>query len=360
MAQQDNRGRLLRDPAFKRICSHSRMIADALRGYAAKPGGPLDPRTVAALDFRTLRKLPAEWAREDFRLRLSDQVWRVRFRRARDRSAPAGHLLILVEFQSQPHPDMALRMAGYTVQIHEELEAAGVVRRGGLRPPIFPMVIHNGPGRWTAPTTLSGLIAKPALPLAVAVRPKNIGNAGLAADLAAFQLNHAYFTLDFHRHRADDPSSDNAMSLLIALESASTPDELLPLLRVLRGLTPRRLAGTMLEWTLRRLGVDVETAEEMRRMASLDEFHSQLEERARGWTEQWFAEGRAEGVAAHREGLRRQATLRFGASARLLDAHLDGVGSSAKLTEIGEWLVVDTLDELIAKIEAEATDGRID
>ena len=137
---------------------------------------------------------------------------------------------------------------------------------------------------------------------------------------------------------------------------------------MLRGLTPRRFAGTMLEWTLRRLGVDVETAEEMRRMASLDEFHSQLEERARGWTEQWFAEGveqgieqgRAEGVAAHREGLRRQATLRFGASARLLDAHLDGVGSSAKLTEIGEWLVVDTLDELIAKIEAEATDVRID
>lgn len=227
------------------------------------------------------------------------------------------------------------------------------------------MVIHNGPGRWTAPTTLSGLIAKPALPLAAAARTKDIGDARYVADdLAAFQLSHAYFTLDFHRHRADDPSSDNAMSLLIGLESASTPDGLLPLLRVLRGLTPRRLAGTMLEWTLRRLGVDVETAEEMRRMASLDEFHSQLEERARGWTEQWFAEGvehgRAEGVAAQREGLRRQAALRFGASARLLDAHLEGVGSAAKLTEIGEWLVVDTIDELIAKIEATATDGRID
>ena len=116
----------------------------------------------------------------------------------------------------------------------------------------------------------------------------------------------------------------------------------------------------MLEWTLRWLGVNDDTAEEMRRMASLDEFHSQLEERARGWTEQWFAEGRAEGIAAHREALRRQAALRFGASARLLDAHLEGVGSSAKLTEIGEWLVVDTLDELIAKIEATATDGRID
>ena len=84
MARQNNSDRLPRDPAFKRICSHPRMIADALRGYAAKPNGPLDPRAVAALDLRTLEKLPAEWVRPDFRKRLGDQVWRVRFRWARD------------------------------------------------------------------------------------------------------------------------------------------------------------------------------------------------------------------------------------------------------------------------------------
>ena len=159
-------------------------------------------------------------------------------------------------------------------------------------------------------------------------------------------------------------------------------------------------------------------------MASLDEFHSQLEERAQGWTEQWFAEGmergraegieqgivqgiergmergieqgivqgiergieqgmeqgivqgiergivqgiergmergRAEGVAAQRDALRRQAAVRFGAAAGLLDTHLEGVGSSAKLAEIGEWLMVDTIDELIAKIEATALKSGID
>ena len=152
------------------------------------------------------------------------------------------------------------------------------------------------------------------------------------------------------------------MSVLIGLESAATPEGLLRPLAALRGLTERRLAGKMLDWTLRRLGVDNETAEEMRRMASLDEFHSQLEERARGWTEQWFAEGReqgrAEGVAAQREVLRRQAALRFGASARLLDAHLEGVGSSAKLAEVGEWLMVDPMERLIAKVEAAAAADR--
>ena len=390
MARQNTSDPLPRDQAFKRICSHSRMIADALRGYAAKPNGPLDPRTVAALDLRTVEKLPAEWVRPDFRKRLGDQVWRVRFRWARDWSDPGGHLLILVEFQSRRHPDMALRMADYAVRTYDELEAAGVVRRGEPRPPIFPLLMHNGPGRWTAPTTLDGLIARPASPPAAA-RPGDVEAVRLAArDLAAFQLRHAYWPLDFHRHRDDAPRPDNGMSVLIGLESATAPEGLLRPLAALRGLTERRLAGTMLDWTLRRLGVDDEMAEEMRGMASLDEFHSRLEERARGWTEQWFAEGRergrvegmergrvegrergrvegietgmergrAEGVAAQREALRRQAALRFGASARLLDAHLEGVGSSAKLADVGEWLMVDTMEQLIAKVEAAAADDR--
>lgn len=103
-------------------------------------------------------------------------------------------------------------------------------------------------------------------------------------------------------------------------------------------------------------------------MASLDEFWSQLEETAEGWPEQFRAEGRAEGiergieqgiergraegVAAQRAGLREQAALRFGGSAERLDPLLDGVDSPAKLVEIGRWLMVDTIDELVAKIKA--------
>ena len=103
-------------------------------------------------------------------------------------------------------------------------------------------------------------------------------------------------------------------------------------------------------------------------MASLDEFWSQLEETAKGWPEQFRAEGRAEGieqgiergraegVAAQRAGLREQAALRFGRSAERLDPLLDGVDSPARLVEIGRWLMVDTIDELVAKIEAAAGD----
>ena len=99
-------------------------------------------------------------------------------------------------------------------------------------------------------------------------------------------------------------------------------------------------------------------------MASLDEFRSQLEETAKGWTEQLLAQGRAEGVeqgraegvAVQRASLRRQAKLRFGASAGRLDPFLDRVGSSAKLSEISAWLMVDTIDQLAAKVEVAAAE----
>ena len=94
-------------------------------------------------------------------------------------------------------------------------------------------------------------------------------------------------------------------------------------------------------------------------MASLDEFRSQLEERARGWTEEWFAQGVEQGrVEGERSGLRRLATVRFGASARRLDPLLDEVRSAATLAAIGEWLMVDPLDQLIAKVEAATRDDR--
>ena len=120
-------------------------------------------------------------------------------------------------------------------------------------------------------------------------------------------------------------------------------------------------------------------------MASLDEFRSQLEERARGWTEQLLAQGReegiergieqgiergieqgieqgiergrAEGVAAQRATLRRQAALRFGAAAERLDPFLAKIDSLAKLAEISVWVMTDTIDQLAAKVEAAAEDG---
>ena len=364
MATPRESNRQPRDPALKAIFSHPRMLADALRGYAVRPRGPLDPHTIAALNFNTLEKLPAEWITPDFRRRIGDQAWRVRFRWAPDWSDPGGYLLILVEFQSHRRSDMALRMASYAMRLYDELEATGVLRQRTPRPPIFPLVIYNGPGRWTAATTLDRLIAAPAQPPAASAHAEEAEIASQAArDLAAFQLSHAYFALAFHPYRKDDPHVDNAMSLQIGLENASTWDELRQLVDMLRRLPERRLVETMLEWALQRLNADNETAEEMKAMASLDHFYSQLDERAKGWRDQLFAEGvqqgRAEGVEMGRAMLRRQAGRRFGASAEPLYPLLDKVHSTATLEEIGDWVMADTIDQLIAKVKAAVADDRI-
>ena len=206
------------------------------------------------------------------------------------------------------------------------------------------------------------MVALPPPPPAAAERPEDVKAARVVArDLREFQLNYGCWLLDFDPHRGDDPSADNGMSLLIGVDSAANPDRLARPLELLRDLPERELAGKMLDWGLRRLGVDKEMAEEMKRMANVEErFYSQLDVRVREWTQQWLEQGRAEAVAAQREELRRQAALRFGASARRLDAPLESVASAAKLAEIGVWLMVDTMEQLLAKVEAAAADDHID
>ena len=178
MTSYNDNEQLTGDPAFREIFSHPEMIASAMRGYAVRPTGPLDPRTVDAMDFTTLEKLPAEWIGDDFRRQQGDQVWRVRFRGVQDWTDPNGYLLILVEFRSQPDPDMAQCIADYSRRLYEELQVAGVVRQDGPRPPIFPLVIHNGRQPWNIPTERGAPTGEPTMPASDTARPEYSHQAG--------------------------------------------------------------------------------------------------------------------------------------------------------------------------------------
>ena len=126
------------------------------------------------------------------------------------------------------------------------------------------------------------------------------------------------------------------------------------------------LARTMPDWALWRQGIAGAKAEELKTMASLDNFHSRLEENVKIWAEERRAEGRAEGVeqglaeglASQRIALKRQAALRFGAPAQVLEPLLERIDSPTRLADVSEWLIVDTLDELVAKVRAVAAADR--
>ena len=119
-------------------------------------------------------------------------------------SALAGAwLLLLLEFQSRADTDMALRTLGYVVELYRDLEAQGVVQPGTRRPPVLPVVIHNGESPWSAPVQVADLIALPRVP------------AQVRRDLRALQPSQRLHVVDFPRHRQDDLVPGNVVSLQI-------------------------------------------------------------------------------------------------------------------------------------------------
>ena len=73
---------------------------------------------------------------------------------------------------------------------------------------MLPVVLYNGPERWTAPVEAGDLIAP-------------TGEA-----LAPFQPSQRYFLLDEGRWGKDDLPGRNLMSALVGLETSATAQEL--------------------------------------------------------------------------------------------------------------------------------------
>ena len=337
---------------------HRQAILD-LRRYLVAPNGLLGPETLAALDFSTLAKLPAEWVTADFRRRHGDQVWRIRFREAAEDAGAGAWLLLLLEFQSRADPDMALRILGYVVELYRDLEAQGVVRPGTRRPPVLPVVVHNGASPWRAPVEVAELIALPEVPTQV------------RRDLATLQPSQRLHVVDFPVHRQEDLVPGNVVSLQIGFEHAG-PSDYARLLPAVAEIEDAGLRRTVWEWAVRRARRDGLVLEEVDMEGTY--FRSRIGENMRRATRAWFAEGRAEGME---EGLRRgreqgveqgraqgleqqrallvrQITTKFGAgAAQRVSPLLDRVTDPALLAEVGDALLVSATEtELVARIEA--------
>ena len=186
--------------------------------------------------------------------------------------------------------------------------------------------------------------------------------------------------------------ADNIVSLQIGFEHARGAEALAPLVRALLVVEDGGLKRTMYAW-VRLLGerhrMDLPPMEELEAMGSLDEFRSRFDEKVRGWTEQWFAEGvergleqglaqgvergleqglaqgvergleqgLAQGAEEQRALLHRLASVKFGAAtAERLSPLLAQVTTPATFTEIGEWMIECSAEaELISRVEAVVT-----
>ena len=327
----------MQDERYRTVFAFPRMVEDLLRGFAAR-------EWAGALDFSTLRKMPAEYVSDERLVRRGDAVWEV--------CLDAGRaVLVVVEFQSSEDPRMALRLLAYTALLYQELarnDASGLDDAGRL-PAVLPVVLYTGEARWTAPREVGEL-----------VQP-------VPAVLAAYRPTQRHVVLDARHVRVEDLPESNLVTALVRLEQTRTPWDLVEVVRVLRrwlrrpdddGL--RRVLG---RWVREVAESFAPPGEALGAELTLEEVEMTVVERAREWSRQLIREGREQGLeqglAHERALLRRQAISRFGAdTAERLEEVLAGVADPERLAEVGEWLVrCETGDELLARAVAARTES---
>lgn len=316
----------MHDERYRTVFAFPRMVEDLLRGFVAR-------EWAGALDFSTLRKMPAEYVSDERLVRRGDTVWEVCLDERRA-------VLVVVEFQSSEDPRMALRLLAYTALLYQELarnDAPGLDEAGRL-PAVLPVVLYTGEARWTAAHEVGAL-----------VQP-------VPAVLAAYRPAQRHFVLDARHVGVEDLPEPNLVTAVVRLEQTRAPWDLVEVARRLRrwlrrpdddGL--RRVLGS---WVREVAESFAPRGEALGAELTLEELEMTVVERAREWSRQLIREGREQGLAHERALLRRMAALRFGAdTAERLEEVLAGVSDPERLAEAGEWLVrCETGDELLARV----------
>ena len=345
--------RCVHDERYKTIFVHPRMVEDLLRGFVAREWS-------GAIDFSTLRKMPAEYVSSTRISRRGDAVWQVRFRDGR-------HLLVVLEFQSRHDARMALRILAYTALLYQELDRneTPLLDEHSRLPAVLPVVLYNGETPWKAVEEVSELI-QPVDEVLVPCQP-----------------SQRYRVLDERHVGDDDLPSRNLMTAVVRLEQIRAPSDLVPLTGMLRDWlrSPEDddLRRAFTDWVRniaqRLMPGGAKLGSEM----TLEDVRMTLVERVGEWPKQWLREGREQGI---REGieqgleqglerglerglsheralLRRQAISRFGPdTARRLSEMLAEIAAPNRLAEIGEWLVrCDTGDEFLARVASAPNEG---
>jgi hypothetical protein len=136
------------DSGYKLLFSHPEMVTDLLTGFVHEDW-------VKELDFTTLEKRSGSYVSDDLRPRADDIVWRVRWR---DRWL---YVYLLLEFQSDVDPFMAVRLLVYVGMLYQDLIRTKQLTEEGQLPPVLPLVLYNGQHPWTAKTEVNDLIVPP-------------------------------------------------------------------------------------------------------------------------------------------------------------------------------------------------------
>ena len=289
------------------------------------------------LDFDTLDPLPTDRISGGLVQRQMDLLCKVRFR--------GGwlYLLILLEFQSENDPFMALRILTYTCLTYEELIRRGEIKPGNKLPPLLPVAVYNGRPRWRAATDVNELVAPVTEPL------------------AQYLPSFRYLLLDLQRIGEQDPQSRDLVTSLGIVERDPTPENLQ---RILGGLI-RRFRGPEFAEFHQALRSWVAGAAEAWQISEADlagmmsfKEDEEMYERAKELRDQVHRDGVRQGLEQGRREralvVRRFAARKFGAeAAERLTRILEDRADADRLDEVVDAIIdCDSGAELFARVRA--------
>lgn len=259
------------DSGYKLLFSHPEMVRDLLLGYV--PG-----EWVQDADFSTLEHVNGSYVSESERQRHDDMVWRVRIQ---DRWL---WVYLVLEFQSDPDPWMAVRMMVYVGLLAQNLIREGELHQGRL-PPILPIVLYNGRPQWKAPLDVAECFVRP---------PRGLG---------AFQPRLHYHLVDEARlklHPLD--SVRNFCEALFQLEQGNSVTQVRRVIQTLDQLLrtpelkPLRRAFSLWIKSLLRRKAPSSSIEDINRINDLMEADTMLAERIEGWFDEVARKGMEQGL----------------------------------------------------------------
>ena len=267
------------DACYKQLFDHAVVVRDLISGFIA-------PHLSDELDFSTLEKVPSSFVSSDLKQRHIDRVWRVRFR------SNGRWVYFLLEFQSTVNPLMVVRLLTYIGLLYEDIcrNKANLGPRGEL-PEVWPIVIFNGYGKWTAACVIEQ-------------KSRDGGH--------QYRLVLEYIVFRQQEYSLDDLPSDKVVSFLIRLERITPSGE--PLHRLMCDLevwfrkfdkddNPRQsLAGALSNWFKEYLTMEDKIDSSLDPLDQLEQIKNlAMDWDAPDWAHGWIEESLTEGIAKGRE-----------------------------------------------------------
>jgi len=203
---------------YPSLFAHPRLVADLVRGYVREAWA-------ARLDLGSLEPWTAANPLEDTQDPAGPTlVWRLRWRGGR------SWVYLLLGFQAEVDPHMALRLLLRTAGLYLGLIDSGALPRSWRRPAlpaVLPIVVYHGEELWTAPRDMAELFAP------------------LPHGLDRYVLHLHYVLLDAAREPIPETAAaDNLVSVLFRLERSRTLDEVAREAARLERILSDRGAGT--------------------------------------------------------------------------------------------------------------------